>query len=129
MCGSADQAVATIADVPMGYHTGSSQYASAESEMESEDSVGIQRMSLGPSDATHLRDRVESVKLNSRSKATGSKEKMTTPTQGLLQTHLDEAMKRFRQDQRIRAYRAIYPNQRIKPARPRERFTPIVEMK
>uniref|UniRef100_A0AAV1TUP4 Uncharacterized protein n=1 Tax=Peronospora matthiolae TaxID=2874970 RepID=A0AAV1TUP4_9STRA len=73
-CKSADQAVATIADVPRGYHAGSSQYASAEYEMESYDSVGIQRMSLGPSGATYLRDRVESVKLNSRSKAKGAKE-------------------------------------------------------
>uniref|UniRef100_A0AAV1UEH8 Uncharacterized protein n=1 Tax=Peronospora matthiolae TaxID=2874970 RepID=A0AAV1UEH8_9STRA len=75
------------------------KYASAESEMESDDSVGIQRMSLGPSGGTHLRDRVESVKLNSLSKATGAKEQMTTTTQGLLQTYLDEAMELFHQDQ------------------------------
>uniref|UniRef100_A0AAV1TWM2 Uncharacterized protein n=1 Tax=Peronospora matthiolae TaxID=2874970 RepID=A0AAV1TWM2_9STRA len=79
-CESADQAAATIADIPSEYHTGSSQYASAESEMESDDSVGTQRMSLGPSGAAHLRDRVESVKLNSRSKATGAKEELTTTT-------------------------------------------------
>uniref|UniRef100_A0AAV1T4S6 Uncharacterized protein n=1 Tax=Peronospora matthiolae TaxID=2874970 RepID=A0AAV1T4S6_9STRA len=72
ICESSDQAVATIADVPSGYDTGSSQNALAESEMESDDSVGIQLMSLGPSGATHLRDRVESVKLNSRSKTTGA---------------------------------------------------------
>uniref|UniRef100_A0AAV1ULF9 Uncharacterized protein n=1 Tax=Peronospora matthiolae TaxID=2874970 RepID=A0AAV1ULF9_9STRA len=68
--------------------------------MESDDSVGIQRMSLGPSGTTRLRDRVESVKLNSRSKATVAKEQMTTISQGLLQTYLDEAMERFCQDQR-----------------------------
>uniref|UniRef100_A0AAV1U006 Uncharacterized protein n=1 Tax=Peronospora matthiolae TaxID=2874970 RepID=A0AAV1U006_9STRA len=39
-----DQAVGTIADAPRGYHTGSSHYASAEHEIESDDSVGIQRM-------------------------------------------------------------------------------------
>uniref|UniRef100_A0AAV1TFH2 Retrotransposon gag domain-containing protein n=1 Tax=Peronospora matthiolae TaxID=2874970 RepID=A0AAV1TFH2_9STRA len=127
-CESADQAVATIADVPREYHTGSSQYASAESEMESDDSVGIQRMSLGPSGATHVRDRVESVKLNSRSKAKGAYEQMATNTQELLQTYLDEAIERFRRDQQKRAYQAIYPSQRIKPARSRERFTFDVEM-
>ncbi|MCY0726090.1 hypothetical protein OVW19_30570, partial [Klebsiella pneumoniae] len=62
---SADQAVGTIADVPKGHYTGSSQYASAESEMESDNSVGIQRMSLGPSGAALICDRVESVKMNS----------------------------------------------------------------
>ena len=39
-CESADQSLVTIADVPRGYHTGSSHYASAESEMESDVSVG-----------------------------------------------------------------------------------------
>uniref|UniRef100_A0AAV1UIC4 Uncharacterized protein n=1 Tax=Peronospora matthiolae TaxID=2874970 RepID=A0AAV1UIC4_9STRA len=101
---SADQAVATIANVPRGYHTGSSQHASAESEMELEDFVGIQRMSLCQSGATYVCDQVDSVKLNSRSKATGAKEQMMTTTQGLLQTYLDEAMERFRKDQRERAY-------------------------
>ena len=96
--------------------------------MESDDSVGIQRMSLGPSGAALLCDRVETVKMNSRSKATGAKGQKTTTTQGLLQTYLDEAMERFRQDQQKRAYQAIYPSQRIKPARSLERYTPDVEM-
>ena len=104
---SADQAVATIAEVPRGYHTGSSQYASGESEMESDDSVGFQRMSLGPSGAALLCDRFESVKMNSRSKATGAKGQKTITTQGLLQTYLDEAMERFRQDQQKQACQAI----------------------
>ena len=39
-CESTNQATTTIADVPRGYHTGSSQYASADSEMESDDSAG-----------------------------------------------------------------------------------------
>uniref|UniRef100_A0AAV1V1N9 Uncharacterized protein n=1 Tax=Peronospora matthiolae TaxID=2874970 RepID=A0AAV1V1N9_9STRA len=96
--------------------------------MESDDPVCIQRMSLGPSGAAHIRDRVESVKLNSRSKAAGAKELMTTITQDLLETHLDEAMDLFRQDQRERAYQEIYPSQMIKPARSRKRFTSDVEM-
>ena len=47
------------AEVQSGYHTQSTQYASAESEVESGDSNGIQRMSLGPSEATYLRDHME----------------------------------------------------------------------
>ena len=49
----------TSAEVPRGYHTKSSQYASAEPEVESGDSIGIQRMSLSPSGAAYLRDRME----------------------------------------------------------------------
>ena len=127
-CEVTDQAVATTDDAPREYHTGSSQYASAESEMESDDSVGIQRISLGPSGATHLRHRVESVKLNPRSKATCSREQITTTTQGLMHTYLEEAMDSFLQDQRERAYQAINPSQRIKPARVHERDIPDVEM-
>ena len=41
--------VPTAAEVQKGYHTESSQYASAESKVEAGDSIGIQRMSLGPS--------------------------------------------------------------------------------
>ena len=82
---STDQAVATIADTPREQHTGSSQYASAESEMESDDSVGIQRMSLDPSGAAHLRDRGETAKLKPRSMATCNKDQMTNTMQGYLQ--------------------------------------------
>ena len=41
------------------YHTESSQYVSAESEVESGDLIGIQQVSLGPNGAAHLRDRME----------------------------------------------------------------------
>ena len=53
---------------------------------------------------------------------------MTTTMQGYLQKYLEEARERVRQDQRERAYQAIYPSQRIKPARAHERYTPDVEM-
>ena len=127
-CESTDQAATTIADVPRGYYTGLSQYASADSEMESDDSVGIQRMSLGQSGAPHLRDRVETIKVEPQSTITCAKEEMTSNMQGYLRTYLDEAIERFHQDQRERAYQAIYPSQRIKPARVQETYTPDVEM-
>uniref|UniRef100_A0AAV1VBJ4 Uncharacterized protein n=1 Tax=Peronospora matthiolae TaxID=2874970 RepID=A0AAV1VBJ4_9STRA len=109
-CEPNDQAAAAIADTPRGYHTGSSQYASAESEMESDDSVGIQRMSLGPSGAAHLRDQVDAIKCEPRSAIACAKEEMTSARQGHLQTYLKEAMERFYQDQREQAYQAIYPS-------------------
>ena len=37
-------------------------------------------------------------------------------------------MERFQQEQRERAYQAIYPRQRIKTARAQEAYTPDVEM-
>ena len=127
-CESTDQAATTIADVPRGYHTGSSQYASADSGMESDDSVGIQRVSLGPSGAVHLRDRDEMIKIEPQTTITCAKGEMTSTMQGHLRTYLDEAIERFHQDQQKRSYQAIYPSQRIKPARVQETSTPDVEM-
>ena len=49
--------------------------------------------------------------------------------QGHLQTYLKEAMERFHQNPREQAYQAIYPSQRIKPARVQVPYTPDVEMK
>ena len=54
-----DQASTTIADMTKLYHTGSSQYASAESEIDSDASIDIQLMSLGPSEFAHLHERAK----------------------------------------------------------------------
>ena len=64
-----DQASATIADMTKEYHTGSSQYASAESEVDSDASIGIQRMSLGPSGSAHLHERAKEIRAEPRSAA------------------------------------------------------------
>lgn len=56
-CDCEDQAAPPDHSARRGYHTGSSQYASAKSEVESEDSIPIQRMSLGPSGADLIRKR------------------------------------------------------------------------
>ena len=48
-------------------HTGSSQYASAGSEAESDMSMGIQRMSLGPAGATFLRKSLDQSGMEARS--------------------------------------------------------------
>ena len=96
--------------------------------MESDDSIGIQRMSLCPSGAAHLRDQVDAIKCESRSAIACAKEEMTSTMQGNLQTYLKEAMERFHQYQREQAYQAIYPSERIKPARVQEVYTPDVEM-
>ena len=51
-----------IAGTSRGYHTGSSQYASAQSESKLDDSIRIQRMSLGPIEATHFLDHAKIMK-------------------------------------------------------------------
>ena len=55
-----------IADIPKEYYTGSSQYESAESDI---DSIGMQRMSLGPSGSAHLYDRAREIRAEPRSAA------------------------------------------------------------
>ena len=121
-CDPTDQAEAAIVDTPRGYHTGSSQHASAESEIEPDDLIDVQRMSLGPSGAAHLRDRVETIKIKPRSTTARVKEETNLFTQGHLQAYLEEAWECFQQNQREQAYQAIYPSQRIKA------YTPDVEM-
>ena len=64
-----DKASTAIADMTKEYHTGSSQYASAESDIESDASIGIQQMSLGPSGSAHLLDRAKEIKSEPRSAA------------------------------------------------------------
>ena len=95
-----DQAITTTADMTKEYHTGSSQYASAESKIDSDASIGIQRMSLGPSGSDDLIDR-----------ATGDD---TSAIQVHLLSYIDNAMERFEQRQRSQSFQAIYPSQAIK---------------
>ena len=54
-----DQVLTPINDSPKSEHTGSSRYASAESEEDSNDLFEIQRMSLGPKGADLLRKTFE----------------------------------------------------------------------
>ena len=70
-------------------------------------------MSLGPSGAAHLRNQVETIRIEPRSTTARAKEEKNLTTQGHLQAYLEEAMERFQQEQWERAYQVIYPNQRI----------------
>ncbi|CAH0518998.1 unnamed protein product [Peronospora belbahrii] len=53
------------------YHTGSMQFASAESEAYSEESNKIKRMSPGPTGAASLRDR--KIRINAEPRSVGSR--------------------------------------------------------
>ena len=90
-----DQAFLAIADAPRGYHTGSSQYASADSEIKSDESIGIQRMALGPSTSTHLRNHMVRIKDEPRSVAAYAKEDERPNTPGPLQSYFEASMKLF----------------------------------
>ena len=89
-----DQAFLSIADAPRGYHTGPSEYASAESEIESDELIGIQQMALGPSGAPPLRDVMVRIKDESRSAAACVREEVSPSIPGPLQTYLKAAMRR-----------------------------------
>ena len=56
-CIAEDQPDTAIGDVPLEYHTRLPQYSSAEYKNESEDLIGIRKMSLGPSVAANLCNR------------------------------------------------------------------------
>ena len=133
-----DHVVPTAAEVQRVYRTELSQYAPAESELESGDSISTQRMSLGPSGAAHLRDRMENkaylrsrgegIESEPRSTPVRAKEDVSSTTQGQLQLYFDAAMERFQQEHHSQDRQAIYPSQRIKVARDHESYTPDIEM-
>ena len=62
-----DQAIAAIDNVSMGSNTGSSQYESAASDADSDESPEIKRMSLGPSGASMFRRETKPIKTEPRS--------------------------------------------------------------
>ena len=72
------KALLTVADAPRGYHARLSQYASAKSDIESDESIGIQRMALGPTGISHLLDRMVMIKEESCSVALCAKEDVST---------------------------------------------------
>ena len=92
-CDCEDQAAPPDQSAPRGYHTGSSQYASAESEVESEDSIPIQRMPLGPSGADLIRERASQKNIKGRSTEVPA-------DSGHLQSYFEAAMKIYEEDQR-----------------------------
>ena len=86
------QASTTIAGMKKKYHTGSSHYASAESEIDSDASIGIQRMSLGPSGSAHLHYRAKEIRAEPRSAAIHATGDDTAVIQVQLLSYIDSAM-------------------------------------
>ena len=98
---------------------GSSQYALAETEIKSDASIGIQRMSLGPSGSSHLLYSAKDVKAESLSAAIRATEHDTLSIQVNMLSYIDNAMGGFEHRQQSQDGQAIFPNQTIK--------TPIVQ--
>ena len=53
--------ITPTAGTPRSGHTGSSQYAPVISDMESDESLGVHRIPLGPSGEAMIRDRINQV--------------------------------------------------------------------
>ena len=87
-------------------HTGSSQYASAGSEAESDMSMGIQRMSLGPAGATFLRKSLDQSEMEARSAQEPIVRGKNCMGSGQLQSYFEAAMMKYEQEQMDRARQA-----------------------
>ena len=98
-----DRASTAIPDMTKEYHTESSQYTSAESEIDSDASIGIQRMSLGPSGSAHLHERAKGIRAEPRSASIRATGDDAAALQGHLLSYIDNAMERFEQRQRSKA--------------------------
>ena len=79
-------------------HTGSSRYASAESDLDSDVSFGIQRMSLGPAGAALVGDRMDSANGGARSTPVADLQATNTIESGQLQAYFKAAMDKLIRD-------------------------------
>ena len=96
--------IAPTEDMTQAPRSGSSPYISADSEIHSDDSISIRRMSLGPSGGSFLRDRMDRVKIEP---AHGHRQtevqlphdsmgaRSSRDGQGALDKHFNAAMKKF----------------------------------
>uniref|UniRef100_A0AAV1UZZ2 Retrotransposon gag domain-containing protein n=1 Tax=Peronospora matthiolae TaxID=2874970 RepID=A0AAV1UZZ2_9STRA len=87
----------TVLNVKAEY-TGSSRYASAESEMDSDESFGMQRMSLGPTGAAMLENKLDPAKSGIRSTQIPGSQNANTVKPSQLQLCFEAAMDKFIRD-------------------------------
>uniref|UniRef100_A0AAV1TXU3 Uncharacterized protein n=1 Tax=Peronospora matthiolae TaxID=2874970 RepID=A0AAV1TXU3_9STRA len=73
-------------------YTGSSRYASAESDMDSDESFGMQRMLLGPTGAAMLKNRLDPANNGIRSTQIPASQNANTVEPSQLQTFFKAAM-------------------------------------
>ena len=99
LTGRRDSASHAIIDLPKGCHTGSSEYASAESEADSNNSIKLHRMSLLPIGSDFIHERLLLVKTEVRS-TTGPELPDIKPTGSVqLKYYSEAAMRKYKQDQ------------------------------
>ena len=85
-------------------------------------------MALGPSGATHLRDRIVRIKDDSRSAAACAREDVRPNIPGPLHTYFEAAMRRFQEEKREQARQAVYSSQTVRRTRKQETYIPDVDM-
>uniref|UniRef100_A0AAV1UWH8 Uncharacterized protein n=1 Tax=Peronospora matthiolae TaxID=2874970 RepID=A0AAV1UWH8_9STRA len=88
-------------------YTGSSRYASSESDMDSDESFGMQRMSLGPTGAAMLKNRLDPANSGIRSTQISASQNANTVEPSQLQTYFKATMDNFIRDREEQG--AIYP--------------------
>ena len=91
-----DQVLTPINDSPKGEHTGSSRYASAESEEDSNDSFEIQWMSLGPKGSDLLRKIFERNAAEAQAGRPSAMQFMNMVESELVNSYFRAAMKKIR---------------------------------
>ena len=89
-----EQAIVPIEDIANDYHTGSSQYASTELEVNSDESIGITRMSLVPTGVALLRDHKMPTKTEQQSRSANVNPKGPSN----LKSYFEAAMEKFVKD-------------------------------
>ena len=94
-----DQALTSINDSPKGEHTGSSRYASAESEEDSNDPLEIQRNSLGPKGADLLRKTFERNAVEAQAGRSSATQFMNMAESEQLNSYFRSAMKQYELEQ------------------------------
>ena len=94
-----DQVLTPINDFPNDERTGSSRYASAESEEDSNDSFEIQRMSLGPKGADLLRKKFERNKAESQARRPSTTQFINMVESEQVNSYFRAAMKQYELEQ------------------------------
>ena len=119
-----EQAIVPMENIAHDYHTGSSQYASAESEVNSDESIGITRMSLGPTGVALLRDHKMPTKTEQQSRSANVNPKGPSN----LKSYFEAAMEKFVKDQQAQDQINHQANQVRNPPNQTERYMPDVDM-
>ena len=101
--------IETLSDSLQKHAVGSPRYASDDSESESDGSISIRRMSLGPSGGMFLKDKIGQAKIDAfkgqtksdvLQRSAGTRTRLDDQEEGDLSRYFNSAMKKYEADQR-----------------------------